>query len=141
MLQRLHQVAGFEDFVASIGPLAMLASTPGWEDADANKTTPGAKPIGLAQWGAAIAAAGLMVEAESRAGWPIPGIDPAGFIWLTWRIADNAELALELHADILAQTYKWTAMRDGIRVPYKSYDPREVIASLRSVLVGAQRAA
>lgn len=133
---RMAARPGWHDFMSDVAPLASYASTPGWEDNDAKKTVAGAKPIGIAQWGSAILTAAMVTDAVRGAAWPVPGVDPGGFIWLTWRFDNGAELALELHANLLAQTYKWTSLRDGMPAVHTSNSARDVIEALRSVMVG-----
>ena len=55
-LKFLHRLAKLlpEEIVLDPAILANYASTSGWEDSSGKKTEPGAKPIGMAQWGAAI---------------------------------------------------------------------------------------
>jgi hypothetical protein len=123
---------GWADFVNEVSVLAQVASTPGWEDDDTHKTQPGAKPIGLAQWGSAIAVAAIATHGADAVALPKPGIDPAGFVWLTWSGA-GGELALELHANLLHQSYTWTIVRDGMPMPHESRELRDVIEAVRSV--------
>ena len=137
LLGRLQLIPGWRAFTQNVAPLSALASTPGWEDSDGRKTQPGAKAIGLAQWGSAMTVAAVVTDAVRGAPWPDPGIDPSGFLWLTWRIGDSAELALELHADMNRQTYKWTSMRDGTPRSHSSESLGDVVEALRAVMVGA----
>ncbi len=131
---------GWREFMDEVAPLVNYASTPGWEDNDAKKTVPGAAPIAMAQWGSAILVAAIVTDAVHAAPWPIPGVDPKGFIWLTWRFQNGAELALELHANLLSQTYSWTNMRDGMPSKHVSSNLHDVIDALRSVMVGVRAA-
>lgn len=134
---RLSLVPGFREFAGNVAILANYASTSGWEDSSGKKTEPGAKPIGMAQWGAAIVTAGMIAEQVPQAGMPTPGADPLGFVWLTWEFKNGARLELELHADLLAQRYEWTNVRDGMPARHSSNELREVVEALRSVMVGA----
>lgn len=135
LLSRLSSLDGWPEFMRQVGPLAQYASTPGWEDDDCRKTVPSAKPIGMAQWGAAMLVAGLVTESVQGAQFPVPGVDPEGFIWLTWRMSDSCEMALELKSGLnIRQTYSWTLMRDGMPRRFDSCDLAEVIRALRSVI-------
>lgn len=131
MLGAYEAIPGWPDFQQQCGALAQLAATPGWEDNDAKKTHPGAAPIGMAQWGAAIATAGTLAQAIEGALWPAPGVDPAGFIWLNWRRGD-AEFSLELHASLLHQSYKWRRIVDGAPREHDSPDLGNVIEALKT---------
>lgn len=138
---RFARIPGFDRFMHSVSLLSALASTPGWEDPSGNKTQPGAKPIGLKQWGDAQMIAGLITEAVAGAPWPEPAIDTedCGLILLQWQASANAQLDLVLRSSLVHKAYEWTQMRDGFRSePHRSNDPREVIASLRSVVLGAK---
>jgi hypothetical protein len=142
LYRRFAAIDGFRRFMDSVSVLSSLASTPGWHDANGHPTQPGAKPIGLAQWGDAQIIAGLITEAVRGAPWPEPGVDTddAGYILLQWKIADNAQLDLEFRHGMQHKKYTWTTIREGMKSDrYASDDPTAVIASLRSVMVGAQQ--
>lgn len=138
-LESIARFPGWDAFLANVGACAQYTSTPGWEDQDTRRTVPGAKPIGMAQWHSAIEAAIEIVEAVPNAGWPEPGACQNGDIWLRWVVSDNAELRLELSANLLAETYSWTSMRDGNLSQHTSSEPRDIIEAMRAVLVGARK--
>jgi hypothetical protein len=137
ILEQFETIPGWPEFQQECAVLAMLASTPGWEDAETRKTSPAASAIGMAQWGAAIATAGTLAQAVHNARWPSPGIDPSGFIWLNWRVG-SAEFSIELHANLLSQSYKWRRIVDGMPREHESRDLSDVIEALKTFVRSTQ---
>lgn len=130
LLDQMASVPGWREFQTECAALAALAGQPGWEDSNAVQTHPGAKPIGLAQWGAAMSTAGLVSHAAGCP-YPSPGIDPTGFIWLNWR-AGAGEFSLELHASLLNQSYKWRRIVDGMPREHASPRLEDVVEAVRA---------
>lgn len=139
---RFARIDGFGGFMQSVALLAGLTSTKGWQDPNGAERFPGAKPIGLKQWGEAQIMAGIITEAVPGAPWPEPGADTddCGFILLQWVISHNAQLDLTLRSSLVQKTYQWTQIRDGIRSEARSSnDYRDVIAALKATMVGAPK--
>ena len=132
LLGQFESIPGWTEFQSECAIFASLSSSPGWEDSSSppKKTCPGATAIGLAQWGAAIATAGLITSVVPEAGWPSPGIEPEGFIWLNWR-KGASEFSLELHANLLHQSYKWTRIIDGTPREHKATQMADVVEALK----------
>jgi len=142
MLHQFEAIPGFGDFLRDVSVLSSISGSPGWEDSSdpPKKTSPGAKPIGTAQWGAAIATAGMITDAllspvpvrgiDTSKPWPVPGIDEAGFIWLNWRVGD-AEFSLELHANLLHQSYRWRRVLDGVPRDHEAVNLSDVLGAPR----------
>ena len=139
MLHRFETIDGWTDFLGHVSVLASISGSPGWEDSSSppKPTAPGAKAIGTAQWGAAIAPAGMITTTIEKP-WPVPGIDESGFIWLNWRLGD-AEFSLELHASLLHQSYKWQRVLDGVPRTHESTQVSDVIEALRDFHRSAER--
>lgn len=149
MAEELHKrcqaIPGWQAFALACAKLQHWTSTPGWEDngTDATppkQTQPNAKPIGLAQWGMALATAGMIAESVAKAGLPDPGVDPLGFIWLYWNIGD-CQFALELHDGMLSQSYKWRRVIDGLPREHMASSLGDVIEALRTFVESATRRA
>jgi hypothetical protein len=97
--------------------LAGVTAEPKW---DTFNTVPTGKPLGLQQWKDAFALALHLDEAVPGIVAPVPGADPEGFIWLTWRTKDDRALALELRADLTKSAYRWTMTVDGEKRTYET---------------------
>lgn len=119
--------------------LADVTSAPKW-DRDFEKE-PKAKAIGLQQWKEAFALALQIDELVPGLPPPVPGADPLGFLWLTYRTKDEREFALELHADLTKSAYRWTAMVGGTRQRHEtsSTNLRPMIESLRATFGETER--
>lgn len=150
MLQ-FAKIPGWSAFVLDTAARVQLTSTPGWENgserpietedgpvAMPHYTRPGAKAIGLAQWGVAISTAGLISLAVPGVSAPYADANPDGSIVLTWAFSDSEGLSLTLRANLLQQNYEWTQMIDGAPRSFTDNDPGEVIASLKAVVKSAK---
>lgn len=143
---RMELVPGWQEFLADVGVRAQLTSTPGWENGEErtietergpvsmpHKSRPGAKAIGLAQWGVAISVAAIFADIAPEAELPYADADPDGSIVLTWAFTESLGLTLTLHSSLLRQTYEWTQLLDGTPRKFTAVDPMHVIESLRTV--------
>lgn len=122
------------DFVQQVNVLASIMSEPEWGD----MKVPAAKAIGIAQWRSAIAVAGIVVRECPEAGWPVPGADPDGFIWLTWSSAlRTSQVQLEIHHGAHREPYAWSQLRFGNKTEHASKAIRDLIESVRATFGGA----
>lgn len=131
--------AGDSGFAIRFALTQSIMSTPGWEDGDGKKTTPNAKPISMAQWGMAIQTLDIILQALPDLAFPDPGADPGGFVLFNWPIGDS-QFLLELHAGMVAQTYKWRRVVDGMPRDFSDPSLHEVITALRQFMTEAKRA-
>lgn len=116
-------------FVQSVNVLASIMSEPQWGD----MKVPDAKSIGIAQWRSAIAVAALVSRECEGAGWPVPGADPDGFIWLTWaNTLQTRQVQLEIHEGAHRAPYAWSQLRHGTKTEHSSRSVRDLIESLRT---------
>jgi hypothetical protein len=140
-LARFSLLPGWQDFAHACAQLQGFTNTPGWEDNSSppRKTVPNAKPIDLAQWGAAMATAGI-IASNGDIELPKPGVDPLGFLWLYWDTG-TTQFALELHSGMLQQTYKWRRVVDGQPREHAATSLDEVILAIRAFAVEARREA
>ena len=132
LFERLVHTDGWQQFVLDCGNAKTLSSTPGWEDGQSppRPTHPGAKPIGDAQWGAAVATVLSILAAVPALQLPKPAPAPDGFICMEWDI-ENAFFGLQIHAGIMQQTYKWGRVLDGMPREHESTLIDEVICAIR----------
>lgn len=116
-------------FVQQVNVLASIMSEPQWGDMN----VPDAKSIGIAQWRSAIAVAGLVSKECEDAGWPVPGADPDGFIWLTWsNTLQTRQVQLAIHDGAHRMPYVWSQLRHGTKTEHESRSVRDLLESLRT---------
>ena len=106
--------------------LAQITSSPKWDGANA-------KAIGVQQWIEIYTLAQILDRQVAGLPKPIPGADPDGFMWLTWR-TDEREFALEVRPGLLVRnTYAWTATQMGIPRRHQAAQLRSVVEGIRAV--------
>lgn len=117
--------------IADIGPLARelgelstLTRQHAWCEDDQT-----CKIIPTSEYIRALTTAIIVAKENPILGLPVPGVDPQGFVWLTWRMGEGRGLALELRAD----KYRWTQNNLGDKRTFESTDLVDLMAAFRAV--------
>lgn len=111
-------------FANELAQLHSVSSQFGWCEGD-----PKSKVISIQSYVKALSVAIILAKENPRLGLPVPGIDPRGFIWLTYWDGDSRGLALELHDG----KYRWTQSNYGNKRSFESTSLNDVAEAMRAV--------
>ncbi len=107
-----------------LGTLATLTRQHAWcEDRQDSKVIP------ITSYVKALTVAIILAKENPRLDMPIPGADPAGFLWLTYLDGESRGMALELHED----KYRWTQSNLGDKRTFESSSLDDVAEAMRAV--------
>lgn len=108
-----------------LGALSEVAGQYGWCDDDRQ-----AKAIGKREFIRALAVAILLAKEAPKANWPVPGIHPAGTVWLSYvDEASQKGISLELRPT----GYRWTQNHMGSKRTFESDSLNDVCEAMRTV--------
>lgn len=107
-----------------MGCLAKVTSQHAWcEDDQSCKVVP------ISEYVKALSVAIILAKVNPRLDMPVPGADPAGYVWLTYVESESQGLALEL----LPGKYRWTQTNMGMKQTFESQSLDDVAEAMRTV--------
>lgn len=107
-----------------MGTLATVTRQHAWAEDDQS-----CKIVGTGDYVKALTVAIILAKENPRLEMPIPGADPAGYVWLTYLDGDSRGIALE----ILPSKYRWTQSNLGDKRTFESDSLNDVAEAFRTV--------